>query len=208
MTTTLNRNGLGRKSLGDQIDRLDQILTGLADALNDSVGQAVKDAVASAVQVTLAEALNSPELRERLAAGRGTAGPSALHRLLIRVRHVARKVATASRTFGMTAASIAGRVARSANTAARTWLAAVWRLRRPVLLALGVGGAVGLACFYSGPLVASIVSGFASGAELLTARARRLGATPPPAARGTVNGRAPGLPAGGFRGRYQPGQVM
>jgi len=206
MTTTLNRNGLGRKSLGDQIDRLDQILTGLADALNDSVGQAVKDAVASAVQVTLAEALASPELRERFAARRGTNGSSALHRLLARARQFVRKVATTGRTFGTTAASVAGRVVRSAKTTARGWLTAVWRLRRPVLLALGVGGVVAVACYWSGPLVASAVSGIASAAELLTARVRRPEVSPTPAS-GRPS-RVPGLPADGFRGRYQPGQVM
>jgi hypothetical protein len=34
-TTTLSGNGAQRKSLASQIDRLDLILDGLADALND-----------------------------------------------------------------------------------------------------------------------------------------------------------------------------
>ena len=51
MTTTLNPsanpNGRSRKSLADQIDRLDQILDGLADGLNEAVASAVKQATAS-----------------------------------------------------------------------------------------------------------------------------------------------------------------
>jgi hypothetical protein len=35
MTTTMNPNGRVRKNLASQLDRLDQILDGLADGLND-----------------------------------------------------------------------------------------------------------------------------------------------------------------------------
>ena len=44
MTTLATRpdpNGRARPSLGDQLDRLDGILNGLADALNESVAAAV-----------------------------------------------------------------------------------------------------------------------------------------------------------------------
>jgi hypothetical protein len=68
-TMTTNPNGRTRKSLAEQIDRLDAILDGLSDALNESVAaavsQAVGRAVKEAVQAVLAEALSSPALRER-----------------------------------------------------------------------------------------------------------------------------------------------
>jgi hypothetical protein len=48
--TTMASNGKLRKSLADQIDRLDGILDGLADALNGAVASAVKDAVGQAVR--------------------------------------------------------------------------------------------------------------------------------------------------------------
>jgi hypothetical protein len=68
-TMTTNPNGQTRKSLGEQIDRLDAILDGLSDALTEAVAAAVSKAagraVKEAVQAVLAEALTNPALRER-----------------------------------------------------------------------------------------------------------------------------------------------
>jgi hypothetical protein len=69
-TTTKTTNGRTRKSLAEQIDRLDAILDGLADALNEAVADAVKDAVTAAVQeavhAAVVEVLTNAELRKRL----------------------------------------------------------------------------------------------------------------------------------------------
>src|SRR5690242_13722241 len=62
MTAIPMKNGRARKSLADQLDRLDTILDGLADALND----AVRDAVVVAVRTAIREAMAHPELVERL----------------------------------------------------------------------------------------------------------------------------------------------
>jgi len=63
-------NGRARKSLADQIDRLDRLLDGLADGLNeaiaDAVSLAVSRAVQEAVQAVLREVLSRPELLTRL----------------------------------------------------------------------------------------------------------------------------------------------
>ena len=67
MTTKLNTNGQARKSLAEQIDRLDAVLDGLAEGINDTVVAAVKEAVGAAVQAVLREVLSSPELLARLA---------------------------------------------------------------------------------------------------------------------------------------------
>ncbi len=64
--TTMMANGRARKSLADQIDRLDGILDGLADALNQAVAEAVKEAVAVAVRAAVAETLANAELRRRI----------------------------------------------------------------------------------------------------------------------------------------------
>ena len=68
-TTTTNTDGRTRKSLAEQIDRLDAILDGLSDALDGAVAAAVQEAagraVREAVQAVLAEALTNPALRER-----------------------------------------------------------------------------------------------------------------------------------------------
>jgi hypothetical protein len=74
--TTTNTNGRGRKSLAEQIDRLDAILDGLADNLNEAVAMAaassVKEvltvAVEKAVHAALVEILSNPEVEKRLTA--------------------------------------------------------------------------------------------------------------------------------------------
>jgi hypothetical protein len=67
-TTTMASNGKLRKSLADQIDRLDGILDGLSDALNGAVASAVKDAVKQAVreavQSLAAEIQSYPAVRQ------------------------------------------------------------------------------------------------------------------------------------------------
>jgi hypothetical protein len=66
VTTSLNHARMPRKSLGEQIDRLDGILDGLAEALNGAVADAVRDAVGlavrQAVESTVRELLGQPEL--------------------------------------------------------------------------------------------------------------------------------------------------
>lgn len=76
--TTNNGNGrVQRRNLGDEIERLHDILDGLADALSESVSTAVKDAVGTvvreAVQTAVSEVVNNPELlRAALARHEGT----------------------------------------------------------------------------------------------------------------------------------------
>src|SRR5262245_51802543 len=61
-----------RKTLANQLDRLDTILDGFADALNEAVADAVKQAVTVAVQEALQVAtqqlMTNPELLRALAA--------------------------------------------------------------------------------------------------------------------------------------------
>ena len=67
--TTTNADGRARKSLAEQIDRLDAILDGLSEALEGAVATAVSQAVGvavkEAVQGVLAEVLTNSALRER-----------------------------------------------------------------------------------------------------------------------------------------------
>jgi hypothetical protein len=74
--STTDTNGRQRKSLAEQIDRLDAILDGLSDALQGAVSQAVQEAVSvavkEAVRAVLTEILTNAELQAKL---RGPAGP-------------------------------------------------------------------------------------------------------------------------------------
>jgi hypothetical protein len=77
--TATNVNGT-RKSLAEQIDRLDSILDGMADGLQGAVADAVRQAVTAAVQEAvrgvLAELLTNPDL---LALLRGTVPAATPH---------------------------------------------------------------------------------------------------------------------------------
>src|ERR1043166_5538730 len=50
-------NGKMRKTLADQLDRLDQILDVLSDGLNEAVASAVQEAAGAAVQQAVRQAL-------------------------------------------------------------------------------------------------------------------------------------------------------
>jgi hypothetical protein len=64
MTATVEtqQNGRVRKNLASQLDRMDAILDGLADALNESVAAAVEKAVGNVI----AEILTNPAFADRL----------------------------------------------------------------------------------------------------------------------------------------------
>src|SRR5262245_59195870 len=71
-TTTAGFNGKApRKTLADQLDRLDAIIDALAAGLNETVADVVRQAVTAAVQQTLEglaqAALSNPDLLRRLA---------------------------------------------------------------------------------------------------------------------------------------------
>ena len=85
MTTTLPANGRARKSLSDQIDRLDAILDGLAEALTGAVADTVREAVTVAVtEAVRAESIGEvllrppcpPDRDRRKRAASGGAGPN------------------------------------------------------------------------------------------------------------------------------------
>jgi hypothetical protein len=57
---------------------------------------------------------------------------------------------------------------------ANGWMLVLWQLRTPVLLALGVGGTVAVACYLAGPVFAAAVGGLASAKDTLAARMRRV----------------------------------
>jgi hypothetical protein len=201
MTVTLNPQLNGsrqRKSLAGQLDRLDSILDGLDGALSgaitDAVKQAVSTAVAETVRATLAELFTSPDL---LALIRGNLFPTATPTqdadnpapanpprpnafrraggALAKACAWSLKKLTA---LGKTVASPVQSVCQGAVTSYRQ-INAVWRLRQPILIALGVGAVAGVVVgVVSAPWLAGVVSGLSAMGAALGAQfalvARRL----------------------------------
>jgi hypothetical protein len=195
MTTSANGRA-ERKSLAGQLDRLDAILDGLADGLNEAVVTAVQAAVAVAVEAALRELLTSAELQRRLHP-EPAARPGLLRRaaaalgrgLVSAVRGVWGWVSVMSaRTREKAAGAVTalrgapGALVASARRGLTAFARSVWpaglvgvrlvrRFRKPLLVALASGTAIGLGCYLAGPAVASAVSGLAGFAGSLGASA-------------------------------------
>jgi hypothetical protein len=148
--TTTNSDGRSRKSLAEQIDRLDSILDGLSEALEGAVQQAVGAAVRETLQAVLAELLNNPVL---LAALRDPGEPP---------------TPPAAEPSRPQAELPRGQRPPSCWQRARRWLCGTFRglwqactswvrWLRPALAAGGVGLLTGAAVYVAGPWVAAAV---------------------------------------------------
>ncbi len=187
MTTangTLNAR-TARKSLADQIDRLDTILDGLAEALNESVADAVKDVIAEtvrqAVHAAVTEVLSSPDLLratlEKHAPPPANPMPPPqtqpkpptlkenVARIGNRLCEKVKQAASLARKSLNAAARRAGTALAVAPLVLRAVAQKVWDFRKPCAVAVGVGVAFGAVCFLGGQLFSSIANG-ASGAAI------------------------------------------
>jgi hypothetical protein len=173
-----------RKSLSDQLDRLDRILDvlgeGLQEAVADAVQEAVRQAVAAAVHAAVTEVLTNPGLHCHLRPSPPPEVP-----LMEKARALAARVAAAAKAaWGRTAVACgrfwaAVRVRLGGARARVTGAVLCFRSRALLTAALAkqfrgvlavaacVGAAVGLGCFWAGPLVAATVSGLAGFAGAL-----------------------------------------
>jgi hypothetical protein len=171
-TNTTPANGKVRRTLAEQIDRLDQVLDGLAENLNEAVADAVKAATTQAVQQAvhqaLAEVLTNPDVLTLLGgAARLHAPPHADGNKVGFVRAWVGKKLQAVREacgVGMSLAlwTMSGLVER---------LQCVWQYRTQVLVGLGVGAAVGVAGYFAGPWVSGVLTGLAGFASALAIQA-------------------------------------
>jgi hypothetical protein len=151
--STMETNSKARKSLSDQIDRLDHILDGLSEALEGAVADAVQHAVGlavkDAVQGVLTELLANPAV---LAMLRGPTPPTSPEgppatSVPSPVRQRLAGLAGRAKTFGLKVSGVATGLGRRLLAALRPWL--------PCLAALAVGVASGLAYAVGWPLVAA-----------------------------------------------------
>jgi hypothetical protein len=174
-------NGQIRKSLASQLDRLDAILDGLAEGLNEAVATAVQETVGVAVQAAVTEVLTNPELQRRLRQDQTPRNPvvNAVTGLWLLAKAGCGKVAcwlakafnkTVGAACGCKEAALAKVVGACKNAKAavkglwmRTLLALslAGRMRKTLLAALAAGITIGVGCYFSGPVVSSLFSGFA-----------------------------------------------
>jgi hypothetical protein len=186
---TVLTNSKVRKSLSEQIDRLDKILDGLAQALNgavaDAVTQAVSLAVKEAVQTVLTEVLSNPELRAHLQgsapapiavdaypATRST-GTSVVDRVAQSAAHLANWCTArlyALAQLGRRAIQQVGRVVAGLSARVQSLRVFVG----PLSAALLLGVATGIAAYCAGPWLAGVVGGGGSLSLRLALHMRRL----------------------------------
>jgi hypothetical protein len=182
-------NSKVRKSLSEQIDRLDKILDGLGEALNgavaDAVTQAVSLAVKESVQTVLTEVLSNPDLRAQLQ-GSAVASIAADDYPAIRstgtslVDWVAQKAAhlanwCTARLHAL--AQLGRRAVQQVGRVTTDLLARVRGLRlfvRPLVAALLLGVATAVAAYCVGPWLAGVVGGAGGLGLRLALRVRRL----------------------------------
>jgi hypothetical protein len=171
---TVLTNSKVRKSLSEQIDRLDRILDGLAEALNgavaDAVTQAVSLAVKEAVQTVLTEVLSNPDLRAQLQGSapapieadaypaiRST-GTSMVRRAAQSAAHLANWCTLRLHALGQLGRRAIQQVGRIA-TDLRARMQGLRLFVRPMAAALLLGVATGIAAYCAGPLLAGVVGG-------------------------------------------------
>ena len=188
-TTTLN-NGV-RKTLASQLDRLDMILDGLAENLNEAVAMAaansvkeiVNVAVQEAVRAALVEILTNAEVQKRLIHVQPT--PTIIH-----LREKARScwswiiraakgtwtkivmVSNKVKRMGSSLVKVASTKVQHAQkeivrSIRRGWMlmitiaALAKRFRKQLVVAVGVGVLVGIVCYFAGREIASVGCGLA-----------------------------------------------
>jgi hypothetical protein len=169
---TMLTNSKVRKSLSEQIDRLDKILDGLAEGLNgavaDAVTQAVSLAVKEAVQTVLTEVLSNADLRAQLQ-GSAVAPASPSVAGLPPARSIVNWVGTTVTRFASwcsdrlrALAQVGRRTVEQIRRGAADLGTRLWGLRSftfPLAAALLLGVATGVAAYCVGPWLAGVVGG-------------------------------------------------
>jgi hypothetical protein len=189
MTVTLNPRLNGnppRKSLAQQLDRLDSILDGLDQGLSGAIADAVKEivptVVAETLKATLLEIATNPDILALLRGGLPPASPPSAEpqppaQRPTGVRRVGQALATAW-SWSLKKSAAAGRAitapARNAyHGAVATYrqINAIWHLRRPIMISLVVGAGVGVVVgFLAAPWLAGAISGIGAMSATLSAQ--------------------------------------
>jgi hypothetical protein len=159
METATTTNGKLRKSLAEQIDRLDAILDGLSAALNESVSAAVKEAVGlavrEAIQAVMTEVFANPAVLELL---HGVGTQPAKISLGERLRAALNLIAAKAKAVTANCKAMCGRGVKTLIGLVKH-LAVVRHVKAQLVTALGVGCVAGTAVYFAGPWLAVMAGG-------------------------------------------------
>jgi hypothetical protein len=146
-------NGRPRRNLSDTIDRLDEMIDGLAEAIpatiRDTLKEAVAASVAEGVKAAVVHVLASRELAGALAAPART--PTLRQRLAAALAKARAAVTRRVRWLAQAVAPSPRRLRRGARLA--------WNLRRPLVVAAAAGAVVGFAAAWTPHWVAAALTG-------------------------------------------------
>jgi hypothetical protein len=194
MSTTTATNGKPRKQLADQLDRLDGIIDALAEGLNQAVADAAREGTRLAVKDAIIEIMSNAELRAMLVPHAPAPAPKTPD-----VPPEPKKPGIWTRLKAKVAAAraaVAGAVTRAKEAVIRRCVIAgeavvalgrmtgeALPVRKVVLVGLGVGLVVGVACLVVPQTAAAVVSGAGAACtsiavqtgNWLTRAARRVG---------------------------------
>ena len=187
MTTTMNAppNGRQRRSLNETIGHLDQLIDGLSSAIPETIRDTLKEevgaAVSEGVRTALTDILTNPEvlalLRHTLAPEplmavpvtptRPPLFPGVLGTLLGATRAAGTWAWQQLKRAGGAVAGLACRVAHKL-VALRQQLQALRQVRKPLLLALAIGGLAAAVALFAPHWVAATLSGLGGLCATLT----------------------------------------
>jgi hypothetical protein len=179
MSATMT-NGKPRKQLSDQLDRLDEqlqrhdsILDALAEGLNGAVAEATKDGTRLAVKDAVIELLTDPVLRAALhtaTAPPSEPGATIWSRLKAKVRRAAARAVESTRPLRQ---AVAARIAAAhrAGVAATGPARVAWRLRKVLLVGLGVGVVAAAVAYAGGQSVGAALSGIGAAVTTVAVQA-------------------------------------
>lgn len=192
MTMTNTPNGRAtRKSLAEQIDRLDQILDCLADGLNEAVATAVREAVGiaaqQAVQTVFTEILTNPAVLAKLQGLQAVAIAQPTNEvrkptLRERIRRIQSWIGDRLRDLGQVC-SVVSQYLYQRSVSLGNRLQVLRQFKGPLLIALGVGVLMGVTAYFAGPWLRGVASGLGGFTTTLAVKAgvllrRMLGGLP------------------------------
>jgi len=181
-------NGTSRKSLASQLDRFDQMLDGLSEAIPEVVAETVRvatmQAVREAVEAAVTEVLTNPVIRDKIQAAQPITEQDAVSTTQVawqRVRQMwqgVRRCVTQMVDHCRNPVRQARTYAVSLWQRARAGITAIWNkvelvhcFRTEIVTALGVGIGLAAVALVAGPWIAALLSGIGGFGSALAVQA-------------------------------------